>query len=360
MSGGVDSSIALVLLKKQGWEPIGISLKLPVWQSPKNLLRENTCCNKESLKIAKKICQKLGVEYYIFDVRNDFKKEVIDYFISELKSKRTPNPCIVCNRYLKFRKIFEFAKKLGASHIATGHYARVRKVKSQKSKVKSFELLRGRDKDKDQSYALCFLPQKWLSNIVFPLGGYTKTQAYQMAKDEGFDFLLKKPQSQDFCFVAGKSLPAFIKEKIGKKPGEIVDPKGKILGKHEGLYFYTIGQRKGINLSGGPWFVKEFNIPKNRLVVTKKVKDLFKKEVFLSPFHFINGKSPKKKVKVMAKIRYQQPLAKAILYPPKDGKLRLLFEKTQRAITPGQFAAFYLPAESAGEKEICLGGGRIV
>jgi len=353
--------MALVFLKKQGWEPIGVSLKLPVWQSPKNLLRENVCCTRKSLKIAKKVCQKLKVKHCIFDVRSDFKKEVIDYFVSELKNNRTPNPCIICNRYLKFKKLFEFGKKVGTSYVATGHYSRIAtEIKNKKSKIKNtnkksknYYLLGGKDKKKDQSYALCFLPQKWLKHIIFPLGDYTKREIYQIAKDEGFDFLLEKKQSQDFCFVAGKSLPAFIKEKIGEKPGEIVDTKGKVLGKHKGLSFYTIGQRKGINLSGGPWFVKEFNIPKNRLVVTKKVKELFEKEIFLSPFHFISGKSPKKKVKVMAKIRYQQPLAKAMLYPPKDDKLKLVFEKTQRAITSGQFAVMY-------QKEICLGGGRIV
>lgn len=359
ISGGIDSSMSLVLLKKQGWDPIGVCLKLPVWKNKKNLLRENICCTKESISIARSVCQKLMVPFYFLDVRSDFQKKVVDYFINEFKNNKTPNPCIICNRYLKFKKLFEFANKMEAKYVATGHYARIAKTPPKCQTVhfgsvkrETYQLLIAKDKNKDQTYNLCFLPQKWLKYIIFPLGNYTKKEVYQLAKKEGFDFFFNKKQSQDFCFVAGKSLSSFLKEKVGKKPGKIIDTEGNILGKHQGLHFYTIGQRKGINLAAGPWFVKDFDISKNILIVTKNQKEVAQKEIILSPFHFISGQSPKEKIKVMAKIRYRQHLSKATLFPPSKDKLKLVFDKPQRAVTPGQFAVFY-------KGSVCLGGGRI-
>jgi len=349
MSGGVDSSMALILLKKQGWQVFGVSLKYDVWRNKKNLLKENVCCNAESFKIAKNVCAKLGVPYYIFDVSLEFKKQVINYFIQELKNNRTPNPCIICNRYLKFKKLFEWAKQHGIQYVATGHYAQIKK----NSQTKKYELIKSKDKTKDQTYSLCFLPQEWLKNIVFPLGEYTKQEVYKMAEKYGFKFFLKMKQSQDFCFVANKCLNCFLSKEIGKKSGNIKDSQGNFLGKHNGLHFYTIGQRKGINLSNGPYFVKKFNNKKNELIITKNQKELFEKNVLLSPFNLINKKILKNKLKIMAKIRYQQPLATAILFPVSKEKIKLIFDKPQRAITSGQFAVFY-------KGDVCLGGGKIV
>ncbi|MCG2685783.1 tRNA 2-thiouridine(34) synthase MnmA [Candidatus Parcubacteria bacterium] len=349
LSGGVDSSVSLVLLKKQGWDPIGVSLKLPTWQDPRNLLRENVCCTPESLNIARTICQKLKVPYHIFDVQNDFQREVIEYFVAESKDHKTPNPCIICNRRLKFQKLFEFAKRVGAEDVATGHYARTRK----NEKTGRYELLTAKDRDKDQTYALCFLPQEWLPHIIFPLGDYTKEEVYRLAKKEDFDFFLKRPQSQDFCFVAGQSLPDFLKEKVGTQSGDIVDTLGNILGKHQGLHFYTIGQRKRVGLSGGPYFVKSFDILKNRLIVTKNREEISQKEIALSPFNFISGELPKEAIKVMAQVRYHQPLAPATLFPPEADKVKLVFDEPRSVVTPGQFAVFY-------KGEVCLGGGRIL
>ena len=346
LSGGVDSSVSLMLLKKQGWDPIGVSLKLPVWKSKDNLLRENTCCTTKSLAIAKKICQELSVPYHVFDVQLDFKKTVVDYFICQLKESKTPNPCIVCNQQLKFQKLFEFAKKEGVKYIATGHYARIKKVKN-------YQLLIAKDKDKDQSYNLSFLPKDWLKYIVFPVGDYTKEEVYLMAERKGFAFFLKEKQSQDFCFVAGASLPKFIKDKIGEKQGLIVNSNGKVLGKHKGLHYYTIGQRKGINLSAGPWYVKGYDITNNKLIVIKDKAKISQKKLVLSPFNFISREAPKKKIKVKAKVRYRQPLQPAILYPPKKNKLEIIFDKPIFAATPGQACVFY-------KNEVCLGGGMIV
>ena len=344
LSGGVDSSVSLLLLKKQGYQPIGVSLKYAVWQGKKNILRENICCSPESLKIAKKICQKLKVPYYVIDEKLDFEKKVMGYFLSTLKEKKTPNPCLICNRLLKFNKLFDFAKEKGAQYVATGHYAR----------VKDNKLLRAKDKKKDQSYFLCILEQSQLQNIIFPLGNLTKEKVYQIASKEGFNFFTKTKQSQDLCFVSRQSIPFYLEEKIGFQPGEIIDIQGNLLGKHQGLHFYTIGQRKGIKLSNGPWWVIGFNKKKNQLIVTNKENDpaLFSRTIVVSNVHFISGKAPKRVIKIKAKTRFSQPAASAKLYPLQKNKLKLVFEQPQKAVTPGQWAVFY-------QGDVCLGGGVI-
>ncbi|MBU4482075.1 tRNA 2-thiouridine(34) synthase MnmA [Patescibacteria group bacterium] len=352
MSGGVDSTMALVLLKKLGWEPIGVSLKYCVWKDKENLLRANVCCSTESFAMAKKVCKKLNVPYYIYDVSREFKSEVIEYFISELKNNKTPNPCVMCNPNLKFKKLFEWAKRHKIDYVATGHYARINNNK----------LLIAKDKSKDQTYSLSHLPQKYLSKIVFPLGDLTKDEIYKMAKKQGFDFYLKTKQSQDFCFVAGKSMSNFLSKEIGQKLGEMQDKSGKVLGQHNGLHFYTIGQRKGIKLAGGPYFVIGFDVKKNILIVSKNKKDLLSKLVVLSPVHFINPvQSTRDKFRARVKIRSQHKSALATIKPHLDPLLNrrgrkaveLIFDKPQVAITPGQFAVFY-------QRNICLGGGNIV
>jgi len=232
--------------------------------------------------------------------------------------------------------------------LATGHYAQIRKSE----KTGEYELLKAKDKNKDQTYSLSFLPQKWLRNIIFPLGQYTKKQVYQLAKKEGFDFFLKRKQSQDFCFVSGKCFNCFLEKELGKKLGLIKDNQGNILGEHQGLHFYTIGQRKGIKLSNGPYFVIGFNVKKNILIVSKNKKDLFKQKVVLSSCHFLTAKQQKNKIKVQVKIRSQHSAAKADLTIVSKNKAKLVFDKPQRAITPGQFAVFY-------KGKVCLGGGII-
>ncbi|HUW21488.1 MAG TPA: tRNA 2-thiouridine(34) synthase MnmA [Candidatus Bathyarchaeia archaeon] len=349
MSGGVDSSMALVLLKQQGWQPVGVSLKLPVWQEAPGLSVENIYSSNRSLQIAARICRNVNVPHHIIDVRSEFKKTVIGYFISELKNNKTPNPCVICNRHLKFKKLLEFAEKEKADFIATGHYARIRK----NQQTGKYELLKAKDKTKDQTYALCFLPQEWLGKIVFPLGNYAKKEVYQIAKSSGFEFFLKRKQSQDFCFATGLSLLSFLKKEIGEKSGDIIDNEGNVLGQHSGLHFYTIGQRRRLGLSGGPYFVKGIDSEKNILIVTKNEKEVTQRELKLYPFHFISGRSLPKKQPVMAKVRYRQVLSKALLYPPEKNKLRLVFGRPQRAVTSGQFAVFY-------QSEVCLGGGVIL
>lgn len=350
LSGGIDSSMSLVLLKKQGWKPIGVSLKFLKQKNNKKTLQESSNYKFNQFKDAETVCKKLKIPYHTFDVSSEFKQKVIKYFLSEIKKNRTPNPCIICNRYLKFKKLFEWAERHNIKYVATGHYARIKKnINTQK-----YELIRAKDKQKDQTYTLSLLPQKWLGRIIFPLGNHTKSEIFEMAKDEGFNFYLKRKQSQDLCFITSKSINHFIEKEIGKNEGIIKDSFGNVLGKHNGIYFYTLGQRKGINLSGGPYFVAGFDLKKNILIVTREKKDLLSKEATLSPFHFISGdKIIEKKLTVQTKIRSQHNPVKAILEQISHTQIKITFNKPQKSVTPGQFAVFY-------KRNSCLGNGRII
>jgi tRNA-specific 2-thiouridylase len=348
MSGGVDSSMALVLLKERGWDPIGVALKYPVWKDPANCLKENVCCSAESFQIAESVCKKLGVPFHVFDVSHDFKKEVIDYFLERLRDHRTPNPCVMCNRHLKFKKLLEWAGRHGVGHVATGHYARVR----QNPKTRKYELLSSKDTEKDQTYSLSFLSQEQLRHIVLPLGGLTKSEVYQMAEKRGFEIFLKRKQSQDFCFVSGSAMGPFLTKEIGRKEGDVQDDGGRVIGRHQGLHFYTVGQRKGLGLSGGPFFVTGSDVTANTLKVTRHKKKLLSREVRLSPCNFIGGR-PQQSVRIKAKIRYRQAAAAGVLHPVSENKARIVFDKPQRAVTPGQFAVIY-------RRNVCLGAGEIL
>lgn len=348
MSGGVDSSVTLFLLKQQGFDPIGVTLRLARWDSHLNKHKENVCCTDESLCRAKEICDNLNVPYYIIETGNDFENVVMGYFIKDLKKNRTPNPCIMCNRHFKFKQLLDFADKQGIKYVSTGHYALI--DKNDKSNL--FELKIPKDKEKDQTYGLCMFNQQMLSRIKLPLGDLLKSEVYEIAEKAGFTDFKKTKQSQDLCFVSGKSLPLFIEEQIGKNPGEIVTKDGKVIGKHKGLYFYTIGQKRRLYLPG-TYFVVGMNIEKNELIVSENKEDTINKnEVLLSPFNLILN-NINKPTKVIAKIRYgdSEP-GEAILYPPIDNKIKLIFNKARHAITPGQFCVFY-------KDDICLGGGII-
>ena len=322
MSGGVDSSMTLILLKKQGWDPIGVSLKLPIWEDKSNVLNENVCCTQESYDIARHVCEKLDVPFHIYDVKSDFKKQVMDYFVTDLKNNKTPNPCVICNRELKYTKLFEWAHKNNIKYVATGHYAKIEKNK----KTNEYQLLRAVDLKKDQSYGLSFLKKKWLEFIVLPLGPFTKEQVYELAKNEGFPLFLKRKQSQDLCFVSKKALPIFIQKNVGEKPGEIINEDEKVLGNHRGLHFYTIGQKRRLFLNG-EYYVKGFNNEKNQLIVTLNVNDIKIKEIELSPYNFVSIEEPKKEIKVTAKVGYGMELSSAIIHPPKNGILKIVFDE---------------------------------
>lgn len=341
MSGGIDSSMTLVKLLDEGYDVIGVTLKL---------VNGSRCCDIEAQNHAKMVCKKYGVDHYVFDVSKNFEKKVIGYYLDELRAAHTPNPCVICNRFLKFDELFKIAKKLKCDYVATGHYARIKKS----NKTGEYELLKGSDSNKDQTYYLSFLRNEWLGKILFPLGTIKKENTYKSAKNVGLDFLVQKKESQDLCFVDDKLRKMFLAEKIGKKPGDIVDEKGKVLGKHDGIHYYTIGQRKGILLSGGPYFVIGFNVKKNYLIVSNRLSQaaLYQSEVYLKNINFINEPS-KFPINVDAKIRYKQPLSKATLnYDETKKQYFLQFKTPQRAVTKGQIAVFY-----AGQR--CIGGGVI-
>jgi len=333
ISGGIDSATALFLLKKQGWEVTAVHLDIPVWKKEKNIK-------------VKKIADFFDIPFFQLKKKKQFLDKVVSYFIEEYQKGFTPNPCIICNHYFKIKQLLDFAQKKGINKIATGHYVQTK----GKDKI---ELLKGIDEKKDQSYNLCLLNQKQLKSLVFPLGKYTKKQVLKIAGRTGLSSIIKQKPSQDFCYLANSSVKKFLKEKLGTKTGKIVNQKGEVLGRHHGLHFYTIGQRRSLNLNHhGPFFVKGFDLKKNQLIVTKQQKDLFTKQAILKPVHFIDSRRIKNKIKVEAKIRYRHPQAKAILMPEEKNNLKIIFNKPQRAITPGQFAVFY-------QQKVCLGGGRI-
>jgi len=333
MSGGVDSSVAAALLKKDGFDVIGAFMKF--WSEPdkKGMCIANRCCSPESEKRARLVCKKLNIPFYVFNFEKEFKKKVVDYFIKESKAGLTPNPCVVCNKEIKFKLLFKKLLSLNADYIATGHYAR----------IDNHKLLKGKDKGKDQSYFLWKLDKKVLKHVLFPIGDYRKDKVKKLAKK--FDLpVIDIPESQEICFVQ-KTIADFLKRYIKVKPGNIVDTKGNILAKHQGLWFYTIGQRKGIELSGGPYYVLDKNTKKNLLILTKKERDLYKKELRFKNANWLSKVSFPLKAK--ARIRYGHKTALVMV-----DKGKAVFSRNQRAITPGQSVVFY------NNKEV-LGGGII-
>jgi len=349
MSGGVDSSVAAALLKKRGFDVVGIFMKF--WK-PKGPDSKNRCCSPESEKKARKIAKILNIPFYVFNFEKEFKKKIIDYFLEEHKLGRTPNPCVVCNKEIKFGLLLEKALKLDADFIATGHYARIKvqnskfKMQNDNSKFKIFKLLKAKDRNKDQSYFLWQLNQKQLRHILFPIGDYTKNQVRKLAQK--FKLPVRDiSESQEVCFIQ-TTVNDFLRNYLRTKSGNIIDEKGNILGEHQGLWFYTIGQRRGINLPGGPYYVIDKDIKRNTLVVSKNEKALLKKELIAKDINWILGKPPRLPLRVMVKIRYKHKPALATILKEKNDKIKAVFDKPQRAITPGQSAVFYLKSEVIG------------
>lgn len=343
MSGGIDSGVACFLLKENGYEVIGVFLDLI---DTKELARERIR--------AEKICKKLNVPFMVLDVKKGFQEKIIDNFIKEIKHGRTPNPCVICNKEIKIDLLLKKLKglKIDFDFVATGHYA----YSQQKPQNREYELSKAKDKEKDQSYFLWMLKQKELKKILFPLGGYTKQEIKKIAEKIGISRFTKQ-ESQDICFV-GEDVNKFLKKYIKLKPGKIINQKGENIGEHQGLYFYTIGQRKSIGLSGGPYYVLDKDIRKNVLIVSKNEKDLDKKELLIKSVNWISGKAPKMPLRIKAKIRYHHEPAFGVLTRQralaraKNKNYKLVFDRSQRAITPGQSIVFY---DSAN----LLGGGII-
>ena len=335
MSGGVDSSVAAALLKRAGFNVAGVFMKF--WLGPSTGLVErwNRCCSSDAEQRAREVARVLKMPFYVFNFSKEFKKKIVDCFLKEYRAGRTPNPCVSCNKEIKFGLLLEKALALEAAYIATGHYVR----------IKGDKLLKGKDKNKDQSYFLWQLNQKQLKHVLFPVGGYTKKEVRILAKKFKLP-TFETPESQEICFVQNTT-NEFLARYLKQKPGSIVEIDGRVLGKHQGLAFYTIGQRKGIGFSGGPFWVLRKDLKKNLLIVTKKEKDLYGKELRFENANWLSGKTPKLPIKVKAKVRYRSKLASAIVF-----KDKVVFKQPQRAITPGQSVVFY-------QGEELLGGGVI-
>lgn len=342
MSGGVDSSAAVFLLKQSGFEVAGVNL----------LMHREGTDSRESMsdeaKKAKAVCEKLGIDFYFFDFTEIFRHTVIEDFIKSYEQGATPNPCIVCNKHIKFGALLDKAESLGFDKIATGHYAQIEEENGR------FLLKKGADITKDQSYVLYCLTQKQLSSTLFPLGAYTKKQIREIAESEGF-VNAHQHDSQDICFVPSGNYAAYIEKVLGKKfpDGDFVTLDGKILGRHKGIIKYTIGQRKGLGLAlPAPMYVYEKNVGENRVILTDE-KSLFSDTLTADNVNFIPFDRLDRPMRVMAKVRYKQPEQFAVIEQTDSDRVCVRFEEKQRAIAKGQSVVFY-------DGEYVVGGGRIV
>ena len=334
MSGGVDSSVAALMMKEQGYDIIGVTLKLHTG----NTNDELSCCTQQDILDAKAVCDRLGVEHRVIDFESNFKENVIDRFVSSYINGGTPNPCIDCNRFIKFSKMLEIAKEEGFDYIVTGHYARV----CYDEESGRYLLKKGIDENKDQSYVLYSLTQDVLSRLKLPLGELSKDRVRELATEFALDNAQKK-DSQDICFVTDGKYADFITDYTKKNfpDGDFVDTQGKILGTHKGIIRYTIGQRKGLNLAlPQPMYVCKKDIDTNTVTLCLN-DELFSTELFADDVNLISIKELNEPMKLSAKIRYKHKEADATLYPCEDGKIRLVFQEPQRAITKGQAVVMY-------------------
>lgn len=347
MSGGVDSSVAALVLKQQGFDEIGCTMKL-YQNNNYDSMGSRTCCSIDDVEDARSVAFRIGIPYYVFNYKDEFKRCVIDKFIDSYERGLTPNPCIDCNRYLKFSKLYERARILGCDYIATGHYARIEKSGSR------YILKKALDKSKDQSYVLYFLTQEQLAHTLFPLGNMQKSETRIIAESNGF-INADKPDSQDICFVPNGDYAKVIEQYSQKQypKGDFVTSEGVVLGTHKGIIRYTIGQRKGLGISAEtPLYVCRV-CPANNTIVLGKNNDLFYNTVFVNEFNWISGEAPKSSISCCVKIRYRQTEQQAKVYPQADGSVKIVFDTPQRAITPGQAAVLY-------DEDTVLGGGTII
>ena len=348
LSGGIDSSVAAALLKRAGFEVIGVFMKF--WTEPKKndlIGAWNRCCSPEAEKRARRVAASLDISFYVFNFEKEFKKRIVDYFLLEYKRGLTPNPCVVCNKEIKFGLLLERVLALEADYLATGHYARLQ------AGEEGIHLLRGKDQNKEQSYFLWQLNQRQLKHILFPIGNYTKDKVRLLAKKFKLPFL-DIPESMEICFIQ-TTVNDFLARHLKSRPGPILTQDGQKIGQHRGLPFYTIGQRKGIELSGGPFYVIAKDLKRNSLIVTPSPRDksLYKKSLIAKNVNWLSGQEPQLPLKIKAQIRYGQKAILAIItkkLKPKTYSLK--FTSSQRAITSGQSVVFY-----QGQK--VLGGGII-
>lgn len=340
MSGGVDSSVSALLLKRNGYDVIGTTLELFVGSS---------CCDTNTYLDAKNVCHQIGIPHFTYDFKKEFREHVIDDFIQCYSDCKTPNPCIECNKYMKFGIMYQKAQELGCNYIATGHYAKT----EYSEKYQRWVLKKSNAGRKDQSYVLWNIPKELLGHVLFPLGAFeSKEEIRTIAREENLK-VANKPDSEDICFVPDGNYKRFLEENSNLKPkiGKIVNLEGKVLGEHKGLYHYTIGQRRGLGISNKtPLFVLGFRKEKNEVVVGEE-KDLYQKEIYVTDINLLLVDEIKGEMEVEVKTRYSANAAKAKISQEKD-EIKVVFETPQRAITPGQSAVFYV-------QDIVVGGGKI-
>jgi tRNA-specific 2-thiouridylase len=345
MSGGVDSSVAAALLKEQGYEVIGVMLRL--WSEP-GKEDTNRCCTPDSMAQARRVAAKLDIPFYVVDAKEVFHNTVVQYFLEGYARGETPNPCLVCNRQIRWTFLLDHALALGADYMATGHYARVRRGEE------GYQLLRAVDRSKDQSYVLHVLSQEKLSKALFPVGDYPKPEIRQIAEKYGLPTASRK-DSQDLCFLAGEDYRSFLQRNAAEmlRPGEIVTQKGVAIGQHDGLANYTIGQRKGLGIASPvPLYVLGKNPSTNTLVVGTQ-RELGSGELTAQDVNWVSGQTPGEPFRAEVKIRYTAREAEALVTPLSEGRAAVKFDAPQRDITAGQAAVFY-------HGDLLIGGGIIL
>lgn len=337
MSGGVDSSVAAYLLKELGYDVIGVTMQIWQEQDIFEQAEEGGCCGLSAVVDARRVAEVLQIPYYVMNFRADFQKSVIDYFVHEYERGYTPNPCNACNRYVKWESLLQRAMEIGADYIATGHYARIEKLPNGRYSIRNSVTA-----TKDQTYALYNLTQEQLKRTLMPVGEFAKDEIREIASKAGLP-VASKGDSQDICFVPDHDYASFIERETGRKskPGNFVDEEGNILGKHNGIVHYTIGQRKGLGISAPtPLFVKELNVDKNEVVLCRS-DSLFTNICYVSNINYMAKESLEGATSAIGKVRYSHKGSPCVLENMENGWLKCTFEEPQRAMTPGQAAVFY-------------------
>ena len=349
MSGGVDSSVTAYLLKEQGYNVIGVTMQ--IWPADQEDEKVGGCCSLSAVNDARRVADKLDIPFYVMNFRDLFEIEVIDYFTNEYLQGRTPNPCIACNKKIKFEGFLEKARGLGADYVATGHYARI----EYNQEKQRYLLKKAEDDNKDQTYALYNFTQEQLAHTLLPLGDYTKPRIREIATALGLR-VANKPDSQEICFVPNDNYKEFLESRVGKnkfKPGPFLDTKGNVLGTHQGLPNYTIGQRKGLGIAlGYPVYVVSLDYEKNAVILGKD-EEVYQKNLIAKDNNFIMFDKLEEPLEITAKIRYSAKPAPALLTPLAEGEVQLSFDEPQRAITPGQAVVYY-------QDDYVVGGGTII
>jgi len=350
MSGGVDSSVAACLLKEQGYDVIGVTMQIWQEEEPEQVEENGGCCGLSAVDDARRVAWSLDIPYYVMNFRKEFKECVMDYFVDEYLHGHTPNPCIACNRYVKWEALLARSMEIGADYIATGHYARVMQLPNGRYTIQNSVTAA-----KDQTYALYNLTQEQLSRTLMPVGAYTKDEIRQIAESHGLE-VAKKKDSMEICFIPDNDYAGFIERNVEDVPGpgNFVDMDGNVIGRHKGITHYTVGQRKGLNLAmGRPVFVTEIRPETNEVVIGDN-EDVFSDHLICGNVNWmaVDGLHGEEKT-VMAKIRYSHKGAPCVIRELEDGRVECRFETPQRAITPGQAVVFY-------ENDYVFGGGTIL